>query len=252
MAVPAGRPRRPTGTRRPRASHVHVQNEPVGPDGTKGRATLPRSAARRRRGQVGDSCLRHGTWRCDLFSFCCPRLRCVRPPEAAAVDSAAAIALAARIDTQGAHHARPHKAVRRTQRHAAAIGTAKRLANVTKLKRARRRFDVQRAVRGSRGVARRHRTGGQSTLHRCTAIDLLTIGRHGARQRTRFSHCAARTCTFRSAASTDDASTCLERMPVHTTPGATPCGACASTRNTLAFGDGAAHADTCDARDASP
>ncbi|MDR9224930.1 hypothetical protein FEP08_00450 [Burkholderia multivorans] len=46
MAVPAGRPRRPTGTRRPRASHVHVQNEPVGPDGTKGRALRRRDRRR--------------------------------------------------------------------------------------------------------------------------------------------------------------------------------------------------------------
>lgn len=46
MAVPAGRPRRPTGTRRPRASHVHVQNEPVGPDGTKGRARRRRDRRR--------------------------------------------------------------------------------------------------------------------------------------------------------------------------------------------------------------
>ncbi len=46
MAVPAGRPRRPTGTRRPRASHVHVQNEPVGSDGTKGRALRRRDRRR--------------------------------------------------------------------------------------------------------------------------------------------------------------------------------------------------------------
>ncbi len=181
----------PTADRHPSASCVtRARSERTRRSGwnERPRATSPRSAARRRRGQVGDSCLRHGTWRCDLFSFCYPRLRCVRPPEAAAVDSAAAIALAARIDTQGAHHARPHKAARRTQRHAAATVRPKRLANVSKLKRARRRFDAQRAVRGSRGVARRHCTRGKARLHRCTAIDFLTIGRHGAPQRICFSH----------------------------------------------------------------
>ncbi len=44
----------------------------------------PQSTAKRIHGQVGDSCLQHDTLRFGLFSFSCPRLRCVRPTEAMA------------------------------------------------------------------------------------------------------------------------------------------------------------------------
>ena len=108
-------PRRPTGTSRPRALHLHVvvQNKPDCPDGTESRAlTSPRSTAKRIPWQVGDSCLQHDTLRFGLFSFSCPRLRYVRPTEAIAGPTASATALTACTDMQGAHHASRRKAAR--------------------------------------------------------------------------------------------------------------------------------------------
>lgn len=120
------RPRRPTGTSRPRASHLHVvvQNKPDCSDGTESRAlTSPRSTAKRIPRQVGDSCLQHAMLRFGLFSFSCPRLRYVRPTEAIAGPTASATALTARTDMQGAHHASRRKAARAT------AGPSRRIAH---------------------------------------------------------------------------------------------------------------------------
>ncbi len=156
-------PRRPTVAGRPRASRVHVvvQNEPDCSDGTESRAlTSPHVTAKRIPWQVGDSCLQHATLRFGLFSFSCPRLRCVRPTEAIAGPT-----------TPPRSHSRPLQICKER----------------TMLRAARPRGHLQGGPKGSRTVRKRERfeTETPAGTGRWPALRVVALQRAPGRGPTR-------------------------------------------------------------------